>query len=104
MALTVQDITQAGVALTTAPATGAGDSYANTGQEIIYVDNAGASPCNMTVAAPKLCNQGFNHPLVVTIPAGTKHYCGPFEVARYGSTVNLTYDQVVSVNIAVFKP
>lgn|SRR5574337_380684 len=102
-ALTVQDVTPAGIALTEVAAAAGGDTYANTGLEMLYVNNAGASPCNITVAAPKLCNQGFNHPLIVTVAAGAKHYCGPFEPSRYGNTVSLTYDQVTSVTVAVFR-
>jgi hypothetical protein len=100
---TVQAATTAGVALAYAAADVAGDTFDNNGRVGFHVKNGGASPCVVTVNSVTACDQGFDHDLVVTVPAGSDRIIGPFPTARFGTPVEVTYDQVTSVTVAALR-
>ena len=106
--LTVQTLTKnVDVEKTAMVAAGAGgDSFANAKATLIEIDNQGGSPCVMTIDSIKACDQGSDHNLVVTTPAGEERFV-VVDVARFndtgvsGGSVALSYDQVTSVFIGV---
>ena len=69
--LTVHRPSLAGTPLELTPASVAGDSFPNTGQECVYVVNSGATDRTITFTAPGTCSFGVAHPshgAVVTVP------------------------------------
>lgn len=104
-ALTVQNITlSTSLTPTFANADVAGDSFINNGRTFLYIRNASGSPITATVDSLVDCSQGFDHDIVITIPAGSEEMCGPFNVSRFKSTagvVDVAYSDVTTVTIAV---
>lgn len=65
-----------------------GDTFTNTGKEILYVKNTHATnPLTVTIDAPGQCSFGFaglaQHDLSVTVPAVSERLIGPFDVNRF---------------------
>lgn len=82
-------------------AAGGGDSFPNGGREILHARNASGGSLRVAVASSAQCNQGFTHNVEYTVAAGEDAMLGPFDVARYGSSVGLTYpDGVTSLTVA----
>jgi len=105
-ALTVQTLTNAGLAFTTAAANVDGNYITNDGYTFLYIVNGGASPITITFAAPVNCNQGFADAHTIIIPAGETWVSGYFEKSRFNSltgTLDWTYSAVTSVTIAAIK-
>lgn len=102
--LTVQKPALTGSAVTYAAAAAGGDTFTNTGQEVLHVRTAG-SPVVVTVTAQSACNQGVVHNQQVTVPATSERAIGPFrDLKRWNtaqSKVAVTYDQVTGVTVAV---
>lgn len=82
----------------------AGDEFTNNGRTFIYIKNGGASPITATVDSLVNCNQGFDHDIAITVPAGGEVLQGPFNPSRFndGSTgrVSVTYSDITSVTVA----
>lgn len=102
-AITVQTIALTGLEATYASASSGGDSFANTGRELIHIKNGDASDHTITIDSTKDCDQGVDHDPAVVVTASEERFIGPFDPNRFGTTVNVTYDAVTSVTIAVFK-
>ena len=66
------------------------DSMVNDGRTVLHVENVGAGPETVTVAAVGACNHLFLHDVVVTIPAGSERAIGPFPVDRFGASLTVT--------------
>lgn len=104
-ALTVQQITTAGIVPTLAAAAGGGDEFANNGKTFLRVKNDGVGSINVTVAS-----QVSNPPpgtaaanIVVAVANGAEKMIGPFNQAAYNDTdgnVQVTYSGVTSVTVA----
>lgn len=93
-------------ALTYASAAAGGDSYPNTGREVFHVRNAGGSACVVTRNSQKVCDQGFDHDEVTSVPAGQDRMLAAASGVRFNDAngrVAVTYDQVSSVTVAVFS-
>lgn len=104
--LTAQIIPLAGVTPALAAATAGGDQWANTGREYLHAKNAGASSINVTVNSQKACNQGFDHDVVVAVPAGQERLVGPFPKDRFNDEDGyalITYSDVTSLTVGVFR-
>ena len=109
--LTVAQIVITKVAQTLAAANGGGDSFPNTGKELIAIKNAGGGSINLTVVASgQVCNYGSGsptHDAVIAIPNDSVIYLvGPFATLRFNDTnqrAQLTYSGVTSVTIAIFS-
>lgn len=104
--LSVQSITQAGIAPTFSAAGAAGDSFSNNEKTYFHVKNGGASSITVTVDSFTKCNHGFDHDITITVPASGERIIGPFPSARFNddsSKVNVTYSAVTSVTVAAFK-
>lgn len=106
--LIAQNVSVSGTALSLVAASAGGDSFANSGgvHTLLHVKNGGVTPCNVTIASPTQCSQGFTHNIVVPVAAGAEQIIGPFSSDRFNDAngnVNITYDQVASVTIGVIK-
>lgn len=105
--LTVQVINHTGLAVTYAAVAAAGDQFANDGRTFIHVKNVNAASRDVTVDSNNNCSQGFDHNLVVTVPATTgERMIGPFSPGRFddnSGNVQLTYESEVGVTIAVLR-
>ncbi len=107
--LTVNEIGRTGFNLTTGDvaAAGGGDEFVNTGREALYVDNAGDSACVITLDIEQTVDgQAVTDP-TVSVPANSIMAIGPFQTAIYNNSttgrVSFTYDQVVTVTVAVLQ-
>lgn len=104
--LTVQDMTLAGLDVVLVAADVAGDLFANDGRTFFLVDNADASPINVTINSVEECSQGFDHDIVVAVPNGESRYIGPFNTKRFNNAtaqVSVTYSAVTSVTVAAVQ-
>jgi hypothetical protein len=80
------------------------DTFVNDGRTFLHVKNTNAATRDVTIDSTKLCDQGFDHNQVVTIPATTGDVMiGPFPTARFGTTVTVTYSAVTNLTVAAFK-
>ena len=106
-ALTVQDITlTTSLTPTYASAAGGGDTFVNNGRTFLHILNGSGSPITATVDSLVACNQGTDHDVAITIPAGSEEMCGPFPAARFNSatgSVSVTYSDVTSLTIAAIS-
>lgn len=107
--LTVNTITgtTAEVMTLTAAAAG-GDKYAmDTGVFIVAKNASGAAARTITIAAVKACNQGFDHDITITIPAGETWISPRISPYVYGDAtgyVNITYsDNGADITLNPFK-
>lgn len=90
-------------------AAAAGGDRMEAGDDVgLYVKNASAGAVTVTVASPGQCNQGQNHPLVVSVPAAGERLIGPLTpINRYinpvTGLVDITYSAAASVTVASVK-
>jgi hypothetical protein len=69
----------------------ASQTFTNDGRTFLYVTNgAGSSPLIVTVNNVALCDHGFDHDVVFTVPVASGRMVGPFPVGWFGSTVTVT--------------
>lgn len=100
-ALNLNGITPAFTAVT------ASDTFDNDGRTYLHVKNGSASSINVTVNAAVLCNHGFDHDVVVAVPASAERIIGPLDPSRFNDPttglVGVTYSATTTVTAAVFK-
>ncbi|MBP2310499.1 hypothetical protein GBZ48_31490 [Azospirillum melinis] len=111
--LPAQTPSETGAALTYSPAAN-GDSFANTGAEILHVKNAAGSAITVTVpsrnTAPEVPGYGpvAKPDRQVIVPAGSDRLIGPFPTKAFNnpatSRVSLTFSSTPSVSVAVIAP
>jgi len=80
-----------------------GNSFTNDGKVILYIKNGGDSPVTVTIDSQHLCNYGFDHNVVVVIPATEERIIGPFRQDRFNDAtgkVVVAYSGVTSVTVA----
>lgn len=83
-------------------AVNASDSLTNNGNCYLHVKNTNAAACTVTLDSITLCSQGFDHDVVVVVPATTgEKIIGPFPVNRYGPAVTVTYSVTSGVTAAL---
>ena len=102
-ALTVQDISRAGVVITPVAANADGNFFSNTGNISLRVVNGGASPITVTIPAQHACDQGTEHDIVVSVAAGATKEIGPIQMRFYNDAsgyAQITYSAVDSVTVA----
>jgi hypothetical protein len=107
-ALTVTATTAAGTVLPAASAADvAGDTFANTGRELIEINNADASSKTVTFTTTGTYNIGAVQyaiaDLAVVVSNGTSKVCGPFDTSLFSSTVTIAYSAVTSVTVRVIS-
>lgn len=86
-----------------ASASAGGDTMPNDGKTFLKVNNAGGSPCVVTLDAIANCDQGFDHNAGGSVAAGTEEHFGPFPTKIFGSAVAITYDQVTTVDVICLR-
>jgi len=104
--ITVQQLSQLGVDPNFIAADVAGDTPSNDGRTVVHVKNDGSSPIDVTIDSVEKCNQGFDHNLTVSIPAGDEKIIGPFDIKRFNnenSRLNISYSAVTSVTVAAYR-
>lgn len=82
----------------------ASDTYVNSGRTELHIKNGGGGTCTVTLVASGSCNQGFNHNLVYSVLAGQDKLIPAADIARFGSTVNVTFSPTTTVTAAVLEP
>lgn len=105
--LTVQTATRAGFDVVGVAADGAGDEWANTGQEVIEVKNGGGGSITVTLdIKPTIDGAAVTDP-TVTITAAQTKMIGPFPTGLYNDATTgrakVTYSGVASVTIRAIK-
>lgn len=107
---TSQTTSEAGAALTYTAAAAGGDSFTNTGREVVHVKNGGGAPVTVTVKSrnttPDLPGYGpVGKPdVTVAVPAGGDRHIGPFPSRAFNDAdarVSLTWSSAASVTLAV---
>lgn len=105
--LSVQQLTRAGIAGALAAAAGGGDTYDNTGEEWIEVDNGSGGAITL-YAAMYVDGQTVVQGMSVSIPAGERRLIKPLPMNPYTNPANgrvsLTYSGVTSLTIGIFRP
>lgn len=108
LAVQVPGIT--GTITTKSNANGGGDSFPNTGQEILHVENTDAGSHTVTVDSPGTCSFGVSanaaHDAAIVVAAGETREIGPFPMSRFNDAngrVQLTYDAVTNLKVWVTR-
>lgn len=105
--LTAQTVLTSGLQPTYVGASAGGDTFANSDERnYLHIKNASASAVNVTINSITPCNHGFDHDIVVSIPAGGERMIGTFAVNRFNNdqgVVSITYSAVASVTVAVIR-
>lgn len=98
-----------GVSLAGVSAAGSGDTFVNTGNEVVVVKNGGGSPITVTVPIVATVDGQAVTDLTATVAAGATQLIGPFPPGIYndtkvaGGNAALEYSGVTSVTVAVVK-
>lgn len=103
--LTAQEASINGTAPTFVSADVAGDSFKNFGTVVLHVDNQDTVAKQVTIASNP-CNFGEVHDVVVSVPASEERIIGVFQKDRFNdenNLVNVSYDDVTSLSVAVIK-
>lgn len=104
--LTVQSYNRSGITPTYGAAASGGDEFVNTGVEFIHIKNGDASPKVLTIVTQNVSDGLAVADRTITVPATSEKMLGPFPISVYNDSaakVQLTYDAVSSVTIAVIK-
>jgi hypothetical protein len=102
-AITVQQMTSAGLEATTAAANVDGNYFINNGKTFLHVINGSASDITVTIDSPTECSQGGTHDVPVLVSAGEERFIGPLNQGRFNDDngrVNVTYTAVTTVTVA----
>jgi len=105
-ALTVNQVTTAGINTPALVAAGAGgDTFVNNGRTAILVKNTNVATRRVVVDAKRACEYGVDHDTSTVVPATTGDMqIGPFPADRYGNVCDVSYpDGVTGVTIAVIS-
>lgn len=104
--LSAQQMSRSGLEPSYASAAGGGDEFVNTGEEFIHIKNGDGSSHTVTIETPNLVDGLAIADRAVAIPGGEERMIGPFPTSTYNDAnqkVQLTYDAVTSVTIAIIK-
>jgi len=105
--LTVQTISRSGLEPSYSSCAGGGDEFANSGDEFIHIKNGHSSTQTVTIETPATVDGLAVADREVAIPATSERLIGPFPSNTYndsGGLVQLTYDSVTSLTIAILEP
>ncbi len=105
--LTVQSIVRAGLETTYAACDAGGDEFANSGDEFIHIKNDAVAEQILTIETAATVDGLAVADRTVAIPASEERMIGPFPTSAYNDgddLVQLTYDAVVTLTIAIIKP
>jgi hypothetical protein len=106
--LTVQSVGRAGLEPVLVAAAAGGDTFPLVdGREWIEVNNASAGAVTITIKSKQKCDQGFDHDLVISVPAGKKRVISGFlPISRFqnaNGNLEITYSAVASVTVGAFR-
>ncbi len=106
--IVVQQITRTGLEETTVAAETDGNSWNNTGKEILHIIN-GATDCIITVDTPRGVDGQVTTSRTVTCTANEERFIGPFPPEDFnqrgslGDIVHVDYDVITNVTVAVIR-
>lgn len=102
-----QVIAPAGLGVVYAAAGAAGDRIPAGDDLFLHVKNASAAAITVTVDAVRLCDHGFDHNLVVAVPAGADRMVGPLPSVRFSAEADglvlVTYSAAATVAVAAVR-
>ena len=105
--LTPTVLSRAGVSLAGVSASVAGDTWKNTGSEVLVVANGGVGSVTLTFAVPVLIDGGLAvASRTVAVGAGITMAMGPFPPSIYNSDEGMavvTYSGVTSVSVRLLQ-
>ena len=104
--LTVQSVSRTGLEATYASCAAGGDTFVNSGYELIHIKNGHSGAQTVTVVTPATSYGLAIADVAVEVTAGEERFIGPFPPAVFNGasdTVSLTYSGVTSLTIAVVK-
>lgn len=96
--------------ITGAAAAGGGDSFVNTGTELVVIRNESVGSITVTFVTPVVVDALAVADLTMVLAAGERRIIGPFPPGWYndtlvsGGSVNMTYSGVTTLFVAVIKP
>ena len=102
-----QSIVRAGLEAAYDACNADGNYFTNTGNEFIHIVNAAVADQTITIATPATVDGLAVADRAVAIPASEERMIGPFPASVYNdanSKVQMTFDAVVTLTIAVIKP
>jgi len=104
--LTVQSTTSAGIAPTFTAVGATGDTFRNTGNELVIVKTT-TTATSVTITSPVACGHGFMHDVVIALGAGVEQVIGKLPINRFNDSTNsakITCSVQTGVTIAVVRP
>lgn len=104
--LAVQAVLQSGIVPTFTAASSGGDVFPNDGRTYLHIKNGGTGAVTVTVDSFTPCSYGFDHDILISIPAGSERIIGTFPPSRFNndsSMVSVSYSGVTSVTVAAFR-
>ena len=105
--LAIQIINHTGLSESLAAAAAAGDQFANDGRIFLHVKNTNGASRDVTINSQNNCSQGFDHDIIVTVPATTgDKMIGPFPPGRFddgSGFVQVTYESEAGVTVAAIR-
>lgn len=104
--LSVQEMTSTGVAAVFHAAAAAGNHFANDGNVLVEIHNGHTGPWTVTINSIAPCNQGFDHDVVISIPAGARWRLPTLDPGRFNNAaghVSLTYSGVTALNVSLVR-
>lgn len=102
-ALSTVTAVRAGVSVAGVAANAGGDTFTNTGAEVLIVKNGHSSPQTVTVVTSQTSDGLAVADRAVAVANGAEVALGPWPRYVYGSTVSLTYSGVTALTVAVLK-
>jgi len=105
-AYTVKNVTRAGV-IDTLAAVASIDTFANDGKTILVVDNASGGALGVTfdlAVDPNASEPAAETSATsISVPAGERHFLGPFPTGKFGTTVTVNYDSTATITAGAFR-
>lgn len=104
--LTTQSITRTGLEAAYSSCSAGGDTFTNSGYELIHVKNGHSAAQTVMVATPATSYGLAIADPAIEITAGEDRFIGPFPTALFNGsadTVSLSYSSTTSLTIAVLK-
>jgi hypothetical protein len=91
--------------LTYTAASAGGDAVVAPEGSYLHIKNDSGASITATVNSISACNQGFDHNLVITVPAGANRVLGPLtkRFINGAGKVEVTYSAVTSVTVAALR-
>ena len=105
-ALTVLTVDLDGVTFATETPAGGGDTFVNTGREVLYVANGSGGSIDVTFTGQSASNFGVTSNKVVAVGAGVTKVIGPFLTGWFDTAAALVAVQTssqASITVAVLK-